>query len=82
MARSYDIQIHVCIYLGKYSSWNPASYSENMFPGADAGMKLNISFTLPFEWNSTACINTWCRTVKILTCVYFLAPAKLLPHLR
>lgn len=50
--------------------------------GGNEGMQLNLTFALPFQWNNTACAHSWCQTVKILTCVYFLAPAKLYPASR
>lgn len=45
-------------------------------------LQLNITFALPFQWNNTVCHNSWCQKVKILTCVYFLAPQELFPASR
>lgn len=45
-------------------------------------MQLNITFALPFQWNNTGCLHSFCPKVKILTCVYFFAPAKLFPPSR
>lgn len=50
--------------------------------GAHVGTQLNLTFVLPFQWNNTACQNSLCQKVKILTCVHFLAPAKLFPDAR
>lgn len=47
--------------------------------GGNQRMQLNLTFALPFQWNNTACAQSWCQTVKILTCVHFLAPARLFP---
>lgn len=50
--------------------------------GEAADMELNVTFTLPFEWNSTQCMNGYCTTVQILTCINFQAPAKFFPRTR
>ncbi|KAK6190961.1 hypothetical protein SNE40_002717 [Patella caerulea] len=48
--------------------------------GNVANLDVNVTFTLPFEWNTTRCIDEECDPVKILTCISFQAPVSFFPR--
>ncbi|KAK3084470.1 hypothetical protein FSP39_014038 [Pinctada imbricata] len=47
-----------------------------------AGLEMNISMVIPFEWNTTQCPSGQCRTVQIYTCITFSAPYAFFPGTR
>ncbi|ESP04130.1 hypothetical protein LOTGIDRAFT_237545 [Lottia gigantea] len=47
--------------------------------GHVADQVMNVTFTLPFEWNTTKCTGEDCITIPIYTCISFQAPESFFP---
>ncbi|XP_071093836.1 transmembrane protein 248-like [Haliotis cracherodii] len=51
--------------------------------GEAADLEMNVTFVLPFQWNTTRCNRRGiCDPVNIFTCISFQAPVSFFPHTR